>query len=78
MRAIYRIPLLAVSSFILSKSNGFFHINQNLFFFLVKCLQKLEQLNENARSPPCIPITEQPASRPPRFVKSAINKQDDR
>ncbi|CAF1116655.1 unnamed protein product [Rotaria sp. Silwood1] len=57
MRALYRIPLLAISTLI-----------------LIKCLKKLEKLNDYARSPPPVQITEQPASRPPSFVK--INADD--
>ncbi|CAF3951732.1 unnamed protein product [Rotaria sordida] len=52
MRALYRIPLLAISTLV-----------------LLKCLKRLEELNDNARSPPSIPKTEQPPSRPPSFVK---------
>ena len=50
----------------------------SFFFRLVKCLQKVERINENARLPPPVRPTEQPASRPPRFVKSVIIKPDDR
>ena len=45
---------------------------------LVKCLNKLENINENVRLSPPIQSTEQPASRPPRFFKSAIIKSDER
>jgi hypothetical protein len=61
MRALFRIPLLAISTVI-----------------LLKCLQKLEEINEYARSPPPVRSTEQPKSRPPRFVQSAINKSDEK
>ncbi|CAF3053192.1 unnamed protein product [Rotaria sp. Silwood2] len=56
MRALYRIPLLAVSTLV-----------------LLKCLKKLEELNDYVRSPPPLQITEQPASRPPSFVKINAN-----
>ncbi|UJR16435.1 hypothetical protein I4U23_003337 [Adineta vaga] len=52
MRALYRIPLLAISTLL-----------------LLKCLKKLEEMNDYVRSPPPVKSTEQPASRPPRFVK---------
>ncbi|CAF1195014.1 unnamed protein product [Adineta steineri] len=52
MRALYRIPILAISTVL-----------------LLKCLQKLEEINDYVRSPPPIKSTEQPASRPARFVK---------
>jgi hypothetical protein len=77
MRALYRIPLLAISTLLLCKNINFeFYVN--IIFFVVKCLKKLEDMNEYVRSPPPIQPTEQPASRPPKFVKSAINKHDDR
>jgi hypothetical protein len=49
-----------------------------LSFVVVKCLKKLEEMNDYVRSPPPIQTSQQPASRPPNFVKSAINKHDDR
>ncbi len=77
MRALYRIPLLAVSTLLLCKNMKFIFV-LILSCLLVKCLQKLEEMNEYVRSPPPIQTSEQPASRPPRFVKSSINKPDDR
>jgi hypothetical protein len=78
MRALYRIPLLAISTLILRKNIEILFVLIYSCYYLVKCLKKLEDINEYVRSPPPIRPTEQPASRPPRFVKSAINKPDER
>lgn len=44
-------------------------------FYLVKCLKKLEDMNEFTRLPPPVKPTEQPASRPPRFVQSVLDQE---
>jgi hypothetical protein len=77
MRTLYRIPLLAISTLLLCKNKKFIFV-LIWSYLLVKCLKKLEEANDYVRSPPPIQSTEQPASRPPRFVESSINKHDDR